>query len=101
MREHSQYQAQLVETRAAIIGAFYKLQVDFGLMSWQQYDQSRQPEPLFSPLDPVKKWLTRQDTARQQSDQVIIQPIVMKEASSDNKDDTGLVTYPLNDPNYP
>lgn len=101
VREHSQYQAQLVETRAAIIGAFYKLQVDFGLMSWQQYDQSRQPEPLFSPLDPVKKWLTRQDAARQQSDQVIIQPIVMKEASSDNKDDTGLVTYPLNDPNYP
>ena len=92
VREHSQYQAQLVETRTSIIAAYYKLQVDFGMMSWQKFDQSRQPEPLFHPLDPVKKWLTRQDVARQAPDQAVIQPIVMKE------EDKGMVTYPINNP---
>lgn len=62
VREHSQYEAQLVEIRASIIAAYYKLQVDFSLMSWQQFDQSRQPEPLFSPLSVVKDWLGSQDT---------------------------------------
>lgn len=60
VREHSQYEVQLVETRASIIAAYYKLQVDFGMMSWQQFDQSRQSEPLFSPLDSVKSWVNEQ-----------------------------------------
>lgn len=67
VREHSQYQIQLVESRAAIIAAYYKLQVDFGMMSWQQFDKSRQPTQLFNPLDPVKNWLNNQSNARPQT----------------------------------
>lgn len=67
VREHSQYQIQLVDTRASIVGAYYKLQVDFGLMSWQQFDQSRQPEPLFKPLDPVKNWLNKHSVSNSKS----------------------------------
>lgn len=63
VREHSQYEVQLVEVRASIIAAYYKLQVDFGLMSWQQFDQSRQPEPLFHPFNAVKGWLDNQSEA--------------------------------------
>lgn len=89
VREHSQYQAQLVETRTAIIAAYYKLQVDFSMMSWQKFDQSRQPEPLFSPLDPVKNWLNRQENTTQKTENSFIQPIVMK--------DKDMVTYSIED----
>ncbi|WP_201588147.1 TolC family protein [Psychrobacter jeotgali] len=86
VREHSQYQAQLVDTRSSIIAAYYKLQVEFGMMSWQQFDQNRQPKPLFSPLDPVQNWLKRQDTVEQTADTVVVQPVVMQQPA--------LVTYP-------
>ena len=56
VREHSDYQIQLVQTRADILGAFYKLQVDFGLMPWQQFAHNRQPVKLFKPTDPVRDW---------------------------------------------
>lgn len=67
VREHSQYQIQLVETRASIIASYYKLQVDFGMMSWQQFDQSRQSEPLFRPIDSVKSWLVKPDAGNSKS----------------------------------
>lgn len=89
VREHSQYQAQLVESRSSIIGTYYKLQVDFGMMSWQQFNKSRQPHPLYHPLDPVKNWFTRQDDARQKQDVVVNQPVVMKKEE--------MVTYPLDE----
>ncbi|MEC5211302.1 adhesin transport system outer membrane protein [Psychrobacter sp. PL15] len=90
VREHSQYQIQLVETQSSIIASFYKLQVDFGMMSWQQFDQSRQPQPLYHPLDPIKNWFNRRDIAWQPTNEVAIQPIVMK------RDDIN--TYPINNP---
>ena len=65
VREHSDYQIQLVQTRADILGAFYKLQVDFGLMPWQQFAHNRQPVRLFKPIDPVKDWLKKQDVSNQ------------------------------------
>ena len=86
VREHSQYQIQLVEIRSSIIATYYKLQVDFGMMSWQNFNQSRQPEPLFHPLDPVKKWLNGQNNKQQTSDRVAVQPVGMK-----NQD---ITTYP-------
>lgn len=89
VREHSQYQAQLVDVRSSIIAAYYKLQVEFGMMSWQQFDQNRQEKPLFSPLDPVQNWLIRQDSTRQPSDTVIIQPVVRQTSE--------LITYPMDD----
>ena len=89
VREHSEYEAQLVESRASIIAAYYKLQVDFGMMSWQQFDQSRQPQQLYHPMDSVKNWLTRQDIAQQPTDEVVIQPVVMKREN--------VSTYAVND----
>lgn len=64
VREHSDYQVQLVQTRADMLGAFHRLQVDFGIMPWQQFGQNRQPVTLFSPTDPVKDWINKQDKKR-------------------------------------
>lgn len=61
VREQSEYQVQLVQARADMLGAFYKLQVDFGLMGWQQFARNREPVNLFRPLDPVKEWFDKQD----------------------------------------
>jgi adhesin transport system outer membrane protein len=61
VREHSDYQVQLVQTRATLLEAFYSLQVDFGVMQWQDFSYNRQPVTLFRPLDPVKEWLNKQD----------------------------------------
>ncbi|MDO5768196.1 MAG: TolC family protein [Psychrobacter sp.] len=66
VREHSDYQTQLVQTRADILGSFYKLQVAFGLMPWQQFAHNRQPVQLFRPSDPVKQWLKKQDAVYSQ-----------------------------------
>ena len=96
VREHSQYQAQLVETRTSIIAAYYKLQVDFGMMPWQKFDQSRQLDPLFRPLDPVKNWFIRQDAARQVPDQAVIEAVVLQsDHVAKPKSATGVNTYPL------
>ena len=66
VRELSDYEVQLVQTRAEYLAAFYKLQVDFGLMSWQQrFAQNREPVTLFRASDPVKAWLDEQGYATQ------------------------------------
>jgi len=61
VREHNDYQVQLVQTRAEMLGAFYSLQVDFGIMQWQQFSHNRDPVTLFSPVNSVKQWLNKQD----------------------------------------
>ena len=61
VREHNDYQVQLVQTRAEMLGAFYRLQVDFGIMQWQQFSHNRQPVTLFSPTNSVKQWLNKQE----------------------------------------
>ena len=63
VREHNDYQVQLVQSRADILGAFYRLQVDFGLMDWQRFARNREPVSLFKPLDPVKEWFDKQNIA--------------------------------------
>lgn len=60
-REQSEYQVQLVQARADMLGAFYKLQVDFGLMDWQRFARNREPVTLFKPLDPLRDWFDEQD----------------------------------------
>ena len=47
-----------------MLGSFYKLQVDFGVMQWQQFSRNREPVSLFSPIGSVKKWLDKQDKNR-------------------------------------
>lgn len=64
VREQNDYQVQLAQTRADMLGAFHRLQVDFGIMSWQQFGQNRQPVSLFKPTDPVKAWINKQDKKR-------------------------------------
>lgn len=61
VREHNDYQVQLAQTRADILGAFHRLQVDFGIMQWQKFGHNRKPVTLFRPTDPVKEWLNKQD----------------------------------------
>ncbi|MGP5516549.1 TolC family protein [Psychrobacter alimentarius] len=61
VREHNDYKVQLVQTRADILGAFHRLQVDFGTMPWQQFGHNRQPVTLFRPTDPVREWINKQD----------------------------------------
>lgn len=61
VREQSEYQVQLVQARADMLGAFHKLEVDFGIMSWQQFAHNREPVTLFKPLDSVKNLLIRSD----------------------------------------
>lgn len=64
VREHNDYQVQLVQTRADMLGAFYRLQVDFGSMPWQKYGHNREPVTLFKPLDPVKEWINKQEVKK-------------------------------------
>lgn len=59
VREHNDYQVQLLQTRADLLGAFYKLQVDFGIMPWQQFSRNREPVPLFRPTEAVKEWISK------------------------------------------
>ena len=61
VREHNDYQVQLVQTRASLLGAFHRLQVDFGVMPWQKFADNREPVSLFSPLDTVKEWFNKDD----------------------------------------
>ena len=60
VREHNDYQVQLVQTRAELLGAFYRLQVDLGLMPWQQHARNRTPTEPFSPIGSAKSWLHEQ-----------------------------------------
>jgi len=64
VREQNDYQVQLSQTRADMLGAFHRLQVDFGIMPWQQFGQNRQPVSLFKPTDTVKAWINKQDKKR-------------------------------------
>ena len=62
VREYSDYQIQLVQTRADVLAAYYKLQVDFGMMPWQQFAHNRQPVTLFSVQDTVSDWVSEKQT---------------------------------------
>lgn len=65
VRELSDYQVNLVQTRSDILGSFYKLQVDFSLMPWQVYAHNRQPVRTFSIQDPVREWVNNQHSTAQ------------------------------------
>lgn len=61
VRELSDYKVQLVQIRATLLESFYSLQVDFGVMPWQDFSYNRQPVTLFRPMDSVKDWLNKQN----------------------------------------
>lgn len=71
VREHNDYQVQLVQTRAELLGAFYRLQVDLGLMPWQQHTRNRAPTETFNVVDSVTSWLHEQtDTLKRVSSSI-------------------------------
>ncbi len=61
LREQNDNKIELVKARATMLGAFYSLQVDLGMMPWQEFQFNRQPQPLFHPLDPLDNWMSKQD----------------------------------------
>lgn len=46
VREHSQYNQQLLQAQAQMVGSFYKLQVDFARMPWQRGRAISEPVPF-------------------------------------------------------
>ncbi|HCA5061094.1 TPA: TolC family protein [Acinetobacter baumannii] len=55
VREHSDYQAQLVQTEAALLAAYYKLQIDFAMMPWQHLENNQGQIPSNPWLDIFEK----------------------------------------------
>lgn len=57
VREQSQYEQQLRQVQAQMVASFYKLQVDFALMPWQQQSLGfiQQPSEVFSPYRYAKQ----------------------------------------------
>ncbi len=53
IRELGGYKTELVNARTEMLGAYHKLQVDFGLMPWQQFYQNRMPTERFNPINGV------------------------------------------------
>ena len=59
VREEGQYEQQLLEVQAQMVASFYKLQVDFGMMPWQQANNDRMLAPVtkFAPFVELADWV--------------------------------------------
>ncbi|MFW2178524.1 MULTISPECIES: TolC family protein [unclassified Moraxella] len=57
VREKAGYQQQLLQVQSQMIGAFYKLQVDFGRMGWQNYQPLTEPTAEYHPYSEFQGWL--------------------------------------------
>lgn len=60
VKEQSQYQQQLLQTQSQMVSNFYKLQVDFGLMPWQDIGFAVKPTEEFHPYLELSEWLKYQ-----------------------------------------
>lgn len=57
VREHTQYEQQLLEVQSQMVASFYKLQVDFGAMDWQtDYTSMHAPVNEFRPYRNFLSW---------------------------------------------
>lgn len=57
VREHTQYEQQLLEVQSQMVASFYKLQVDFGAMDWQaEYVSIHAPVSEFRPYRSFLSW---------------------------------------------
>ncbi|MDI4481962.1 TolC family protein [Moraxella lacunata] len=57
VREHTQYEQQLLEVQSQMVASFYKLQVDFGAMDWQSdYHVIHTPVSEFRPYRTFLAW---------------------------------------------
>lgn len=58
VREHTQYEQQLLEVQSQMVASFYKLQVDFGVMDWQsEYSNMHTPTQEFRPYRTFLSWV--------------------------------------------
>lgn len=61
VKELSDYQRQLLEVQSQMVASFYKLQVDFGAMPWQQGHRSlSEPVTEFHPYRQFVDWVDTQ-----------------------------------------
>lgn len=60
VREKSGYQQQLLQVQSQMLAAFYKLQVDFGRMPWQQNTLNFGPTREFHPYLELEEWVKQQ-----------------------------------------
>ncbi len=69
VREQSQYEQQLRQVQAQMVASFYKLQVDFAKMPWQQQSLNfiQQPSEVFSPYRYAKEEIDQYLSARSTS----------------------------------
>ena len=57
VREKSNYEQQLLQIQSQMLAAFYKLQVDFSRMPWQQFSDINTPVQEYHPYSEIKNWL--------------------------------------------
>lgn len=81
VRDKSGYEQQLLQVQSQMIGAFYKLQVDFGRMAWQNYSPLVKPTEEFNAIVSFQDWVKTQSQKRLQqksadAPKIEAQPIV-------------------------
>lgn len=69
VREQAQYQQQLLQVQSQIVANFYKLQVDFGVMPWQQNSNAVLNTPVgqYHPYQELADWIKNQSKNNQKS----------------------------------
>ncbi|MFB6348020.1 TolC family protein [Moraxella sp. ZJ142] len=89
VREQSQYEQQLRQVQAQMVANFYKLQVDFALMPWQQQsiDFIKQPSTEFRPFQYAKNELDEYFAKKQSAQQSM--PIATADSPNSALPDTG------------
>lgn len=60
VREKAGYQQQLLQVQSQMLGAFYKLQVDFGRMPWQNLTPLTTPVKEYHPYLEFRDWLKQE-----------------------------------------
>lgn len=60
VREQADYQRQLLQVQAQLLASFYKLQVEFGLMPWQQNLSNSNVVAEFHPYPAFREWAIQQ-----------------------------------------
>lgn len=60
VREKSGYEQQLLQIQSQMIASFYKLEVDFGLMPWQNFSTVQQPTEEYRPYVQFQEWIKYQ-----------------------------------------
>lgn len=57
VREKTGYQQQLLAVQSQMLGAYYKLAVDFGRMPWQNFAAINTPVEEYRPLSAIQSWI--------------------------------------------